>query len=33
MDSNYINEDEFWNEWEVVQRPNGELFDLNDVKD
>ena len=33
MDSDYINEDKFWNEWEVVQRANGELFDLNDVQD
>ncbi len=33
MDSNYISEDEFWDDWRVIQGANGELFDIDDVKD
>lgn len=33
MDSDCISEDEFWDEWKVVKRSNGELFDFDDVKD
>lgn len=32
MNSQCMSEDEFWDEWEVLKRSNGELFDLNDVK-
>jgi len=33
MSDNYITEDEFWDEWGVVKKPSGDLFDYEDVKD
>ena len=32
MDSNYISENEFWDEWKVIQRPSGVLFEHAEVK-
>ena len=32
MDADYISEDEFWNDWEVIQKASGELFEFEDVK-
>jgi hypothetical protein len=33
MKSNYISENQFWDEWEVVQKSEGVLFEFDDVKD
>lgn len=33
MDANYISEDEFWDDWGVIQKSSGELFEFEDVKD
>lgn len=29
----YINEDEFQNDWGVIRKPSGDLFDFTEVKD
>lgn len=33
MDADYISEDEFWNEWRVIQKSSGDMFEFEDVKD
>jgi hypothetical protein len=33
MDSEYISESRFWNEWEVIQKASGDLFEFEDVRD
>lgn len=33
MEPNYISEDEFWDDWGVIQKSSGELFEFEDVKD
>lgn len=32
MDSEYISESEFWDEWEVIQKASGDFLDFEDVK-
>ena len=32
MDDNYIQEDDFWENWGVVQKSSGDLFDYEDIK-
>ncbi len=32
MDENYISKNEFWDDWEVIQKANGDLFEFEDVK-
>lgn len=33
MEETFISETEFENEWKVFMRPNGDLFDHEDIKD
>lgn len=33
MGAGYISEDEFWENWGVIQKADGELFDYEDVTD
>ena len=33
MDTDFISENEFWDEWEVIQKASGDLFEFEDVKD
>jgi hypothetical protein len=33
MDTDFISENEFWDEWEVIQKASGDLFEFSDVKD
>jgi hypothetical protein len=33
MEPEYISEDEFWEEWGVIQKADGDLFVYEDVKD
>ncbi len=33
MDANYISEDEFWDDWGVIQKSSGDLFEFENVKD
>lgn len=33
MDGNHISEDEFWDDWAVIQKSSGEMFEFEDVKD
>ncbi len=33
MDADYISTDEFWDEWGVIQKSDGVMFEFEDVKD
>lgn len=32
MDADYISEDEFWEDWGLIQKVDGEFFDYEDLR-